>query len=239
MDFLPTAITPADLVAVGFLVFLEGILSFDNAIVLALIVRPLPPELRKKALSYGIIGSIVFRIIAIFAASYLLQWRWVKFVGAAYLIYLAIKFFWDNRSGAKKDEETKVKPHSFWITVLIVEISDIVFAVDSILTAVALTQKMWVVITGGVLGIIAMRFGATLFLKLLERFPRFESAAFLLVFVVGMKLLLEGLANSFELSQINFHDAHFPSFWLFWGSMAAAFATGFLPGSKKEPPHLA
>ncbi|RZA01134.1 MAG: hypothetical protein EOP11_17635, partial [Proteobacteria bacterium] len=155
---MPT-VTPDDLFAIGFLVFLEGILSIDNALVLALIVSALPKHLQKRALTYGILGAVFFRVIAISLASYLMQWTWVKFVGGGYLLYLSLHYWWTNRKEKTAEQEAlaKSKARGFWMTVVIVELTDIAFAVDSILTAVALSKKTWVVMTGGFIGLLMMR----------------------------------------------------------------------------------
>lgn len=240
MPFEFPVITPSDLMAVGFLVFLEGVLSIDNALVLALIVRPLPPHLQKRALTYGLLGAIVFRLMAISAAAYLMHWEWVKFVGGAYLVYLPLKYMWDQRKDEKEEgagADSQVR--AFWMTVVVVELTDIMFAVDSILTAVALSNKLWVVISGGILGLIAMRFAAGAFIQLLKKFPRFEPTAYVLVFLVGLKLLIEGTAAEFQLEKINFHDPHAFSFWAFWLAMFLAFCYGFLPSKTHKPGHAA
>lgn len=218
-------ISPDDMFAIGFLVFLEGILSIDNALVLALIVSTLPKHLQKRALTYGIVGAVVFRLIAISLAAYLMHWTWVKFVGGGYLLYLSLHYWWVSRKEKQAEEEEikKGKERSFWMTVLIVELTDIAFAIDSILTAVALTKKLWVVMTGGFLGLLMMRFAASMFVKLLEKFPRFEPTAYLLVFIIGTKLIIDG----FHLDSVNFHDAKNPAFWIFWGSMALSLGFGF------------
>ena len=233
MPFEFPVITANDLLAVAFLVFLEGILSVDNALVLAIVVRPLPKKLQKRALTYGLAGAVIFRIMAIGGATYLMHWHWVKYVGGAYLIYLPLKYKWDKLREEKKEARVKESQRrAFWMTVLVVELSDIMFAIDSILTAVALTRKVWIVITGGILGLIAMRFAAGLFIQLLAKFPRFEPTAYILVFLVGLKLLLEGFADEFQWEQINFHDPKMFSFWGFWGAMLAAFCYGFVPSKK-------
>jgi len=116
-------------------------------------------------------------------------------------------------------------------------LSDILFAIDSILTAVALSKKLWVVITGGLLGMIAMRIAAGLFVRILERFPRFEPTAYLLVFLVGVKLLTEGIQTEFGLSGVDFHDPHSPAFWAFWAAMLASFVSGFLPARRRNRRH--
>lgn len=227
MDFLADLlahVTIDDLFAVGFLVFLEGVLSIDNALVLALIVKPLPKHLHQRALAYGLIGAVVFRIIAISIASYLMSWVWVKFVGGAYLIYLAVHYWWGRNKEEEKEEQSKQgEARNFWMTVLIVELTDIAFAADSILTAVALTKKLWVVVTGGILGLLMMRFAASQFIRLLDRFPRFEPTAYLLVFIVGLKLIIDG----FHFPGVDFHDFKNPAFWCFWVGMGISLAFGF------------
>src|SRR3954453_10725246 len=84
---------PHDLLVVLLLVVLEGVLSIDNALVLGLLARRLPKSLQKKALTYGLIGAFVFRGVAVLTAAYLLQWRWVKLLGGAYLLWVAFKHF--------------------------------------------------------------------------------------------------------------------------------------------------
>jgi len=184
---------PHDLLIVCVLIILEGLLSCDNAVVLALLVKDLPPEQRGKALRYGILGAYVFRIAALFLAVWIMTIWWIKVAGGFYLCWLAFDFF--RKHGAKKDEVRQVKLiwglGAFWSTVVWVELTDIVFSVDSIAAAVALSKHLWVLIVGGLLGILAMRFAAQGFVKLLERFPRLEVCAFAAVGVIGLKLLLE------------------------------------------------
>jgi len=184
---------PQDLLVVLVLIILEGLLSCDNAVVLALLVKDLPPEQRGKALRYGILGAYVFRIAALFLAVWIMTVWWIKVAGGIYLTWMAIDFF--RKHGQKKDEVRQVKLvwglGAFWSTVVWVELTDIVFSVDSIAAAVALSKHMWVLILGGLLGILAMRFAAQGFVKLLELFPRLEVCAFAAVGVIGLKLLLE------------------------------------------------
>lgn len=219
--------TPQDLVLVGFLIFLEGILSIDNALVLAMLAKGLPKDEQKKALTYGLIGAVVFRLMALGLITHLLAWNWVKFVGGGYLVFLAIKHFF---FGEEHNEDAEPKRGQFWKVVLTIELTDIAFAVDSILAAVALSNKFWVVFTGGILGVVLMRYAATIFLKLLSKFPGFETTAYLLVFVIGIKVIIEGL----RLPNIDFHSASAPSFWIFWALMFFCVGYGFLPKPKKK-----
>lgn len=257
-----------DLAIIGLLVLLEGVLSIDNALVLGLLAKRLPPHQRARALSYGLIGAFVFRVIAIATASFLLQWTFVKFLGGFYLVFIAVKHLFfesheeeehkivmdqegnpslvDAQTGSdltsdQQDIEIRervpvgvsllneesndsntpanttptttttsaaatspikslAKMPSFWGTVLVIELTDIAFAVDSILAAMALAgsrqSKLWVVIAGGILGVVLMRFAAALFVRLLDRFPRFEVSAYLLVIIIGLKLLADWGFNS-------------------------------------------
>jgi YkoY family integral membrane protein len=253
-----------DLIVIGLLVVLEGVLSIDNALVLGLLAKRLPKRLQGKALTYGLVGAFVFRIIAIATATYLLRWRVVKLLGGGYLVYVSIKhFFFD--AGDPEREEVALRPDGmpvvsgptqssergrsgFWATVAVIEFTDIAFAVDSILAAIALVggarpgasaqsahPKLWVVITGGMLGVILMRFAAVLFIRLLERFPRFETSAYLLVIVIGLKLLADWALNSpAHPHRMDFHDFHEPEFWIFWVLMLACFSLGFLPRHDKK-----
>jgi YkoY family integral membrane protein len=218
----PSGIT-ADLAAIAFLVFLEGVLSLDNALVLALIVKPLQEPWRKRALLWGLGGAIVLRLVALGAANKLLHWEFTRIAGGAYLLYLCADYLQEKRRPERREARRKQsQARSFWMTVLIVELTDLAFAVDSILTAVALSRKLWVVMTGGVLGLLLMRFAATLFVRLLERFPRFEPVAYGLVLLIGIKLLAES-----ALPQLDFQSPANAAFWLFWGGMGLVFLLGF------------
>ena len=179
-----------DLLTIGTLALLEGILSVDNALVLAILVKDLPPKMRKKALPYGIVGAFVFRFIALIFAAKLMGWMIFKILGGGYLIYLAMKHMFFFRPEDANQSSPKVA-HSFWMTVLVVELSDIAFSIDSITTAVAMSNKLVIVWLGGILGIIFLRFSANLFVKLLETLPKLEDLAYQLIFFIGIKLFLD------------------------------------------------
>jgi YkoY family integral membrane protein len=230
------------------LVVLEGLLSVDNALVLGLLAKKLPDRDQKKALTYGLVGALAFRIIAIGGATFLLQWTWVKVIGGGYLLYVPLKHWWDARRHSRDGSALKPPSGGFWWTVLVIELTDIAFAIDSILAAIAVVgpgpaealpgtmhPKLWVVVLGGILGVVMMRFAAALFIRLLERFPRFETAAYVLVLVIGLKLLIDYVGNDLlypGTHAVNFHSPASPWFWAFWGLMLATLASGFL-GSKK------
>jgi YkoY family integral membrane protein len=238
--------SPPDLGVIALLVLLEGVLSIDNALVLALLAKPLPKEMRARALTYGLVGAFLFRFVAIGLANYLLQWRIVKLIGGGYLLWIAVQYFITSRKKDPSKPAVPPKIHGFWTTVALIEVTDIAFAIDSILAAIALVgsapegtvgphPKLWVVITGGMLGVMLMRIAATVFISLLERFPRFETSAYLLVMVIGLKLLIEWGANTDAHPHLaNFHQPSSPLFWAFWSLMAICVAFGFLPQKQER-----
>jgi YkoY family integral membrane protein len=186
---------PSDFVTIGLLIALEGLLSADNAMVLAILVLGLPKADQKKALKYGIAGAFAFRTVATLLALYLIQLGWVKLVGAGYLLYLVYRHFGSGASSEERRAAPKAQPwmglSAFWATVVKVELTDIVFAVDSILVAVAMSPKKWVILTGGILGIAMMRLVIGKLLALVERYPVLVDAAFVIIAWVGVKLLIE------------------------------------------------
>jgi len=184
-----------DVITIVLLVLLEGLLSADNALVLAVLVLGLPKEQRQQALRYGILGAFFFRAVATVLAVYLIQLSWVKLAGAAYLLYLPYSHFFRGEEGHDRRTPPRAKAMlgltAFWATVLKVELTDIVFAIDSILVAVAMSNKTWVILTGGILGIIAMRIVIGKLLTLVQKYPALVDGAFIIIAWVGIKLLLE------------------------------------------------
>lgn len=191
---------------IGTLLLMEGLLSADNAIVLAVMVKHLPEKQRKRALFYGLLGAYVFRFIAIGIGVILIKLWWIKILGALYLGWLAVKFFMDKRKekvGLSKDGTDDNLKYSikkdgliyrvfgiFWGTIIMVEIMDIAFSVDSVLAAFAISEQVWVLLLGGMFGILMMRGIAGLFLKLIDHVPEIESTAYYLILFVSFKMLL-------------------------------------------------
>ena len=187
----------ADFVTIGLLVLLEGLLSADNALVLAILVLGLPRKQQRKAMRYGIFGAFAFRILATLLAVSLLRVVWVKLVGALYLLYLSYQHFFATGGATQRRSIAPARPWlgltAFWATVVKVELTDVVFAVDSILVAVAMSPKTWVVISGGLLGIVMMRLVIGRLLVIVRRYPALVDGAFIIIAWVGVKLLLEYL----------------------------------------------
>lgn len=185
----------ADLVIIALLVVLEGLLSADNALVMAVMVLGLPPSQHRKVLSYGLVGAFAFRIIATVLAIYLMRLVFVKLLGGLYLLYLTYTHF--ARGGTAEERRTppKARPafglSAFWATVIRIELVNLAFSIDSILVAVAMSPKMWVVVTGGILGIIAMRLVVGQLLRIIQKYPALVDGAFIIIGWVAVKLIID------------------------------------------------
>jgi YkoY family integral membrane protein len=222
-----------DLVTIGLLVVLEGLLSADNALVLAILVLGLPRHQQRKALRYGILGAFAFRAAATGLAYYLIQLSWVKLLGGAYLFYLTYHHFFGQQGGADgRRTPPKAAPWmglpAFWATVVKVEFTDLVFAIDSILVAVAMSPKFWVILTGGILGIIAMRLVIGQLLTLVRRYPALVDGAFIIIGWVALKLLLE------YLHAIGWVHFEIPK-WLSLGLIVVIFAVAYVLARRQGP----
>ena len=199
-----------DLFRIALLAFLEIVLSADNAIVLGLLASKLPIEKRQRALTAGLVSSLVFRAAALFSLSLLIKFAWIQGLGAIYLIYLATRHLFFPTPPPSKSVHA-----SFWKTVLLIELYDLVFAIDSIIAGVAFISaipstgsihpKLWVVYVGAFIGLIAIRFAAKLFSSLVEKLPRLERTAYLMIAWIGLKLGL----NAIE------HTWNFPNWFIF------------------------
>lgn len=183
---------------IGTLVVLEGLLSADNALVLAVMVKHLPEKQRKKALFYGLLGAYAFRFIAIGIGVFLIKLWWVKVIGALYLAWLAIKYFIDKRAGNEEESVEGMNKSgllirlfgTFWGTVVAVEMMDIAFSVDSVLAAFGISDQVWILLLGGMLGVLMMRGIAGVFIKLIDRIPELETSAYILILIIATKMLL-------------------------------------------------
>ena len=185
----------ADLATIGTLVVLEGLLSADNALVMAVMVLGLPETQRKKALSYGLVGAFALRIVATLLAVFLIQLLWVKVAGGLYLLYLVWQHFFSHQHDGGRKAPPAAQPafglSAFWAAVVRVELMNLAFSIDSILVAVAMSPKRSVVIAGGILGILAMRVVVGQLMALVERYPPLVDGAFVIISWVAIKLFVE------------------------------------------------
>ncbi len=217
----------SDIPKVFFLAFLEIILSADNAIVLGVIAARLPEKLQAKALYIGSISAFVLRAIAILLIGFLIQYRFIQILGAAYLFYLSLRFLLDK----EKKSSLSVGKSSFWSVVILIELFDLIFAVDSIFAGLGfissegsghMASKLWIVYVGGMIGLLSIRYAAHLFTSLLKKFPKMELTAHLMIGWIGVKLVFELFPHFFIFELI------------FWVVLSLLFIFGFTSRQKKH-----
>jgi YkoY family integral membrane protein len=198
------------------LVFLECILSIDNAAVMGAMVASLPNDQptpwpaslrrvfgwtdrllgsqREAALKVGLFGAYAGRALMLALASIIIEMPWVHVLGAIYLLYLGAGYF----AGRYRERQERAagallprRKSGFWGIVLALNLADMAFSIDNVVAAVALSRHLWVVLLGVGVGILAIRFAATLFTRLIAWEPELEGGAYLLLLFIGAKLLLE------------------------------------------------
>lgn len=222
----------SDLATVGLLVVLEGLLSADNALVVAVMILGLPRPQQKLALRYGLLGAFAFRIIATLLAIYLIRLAWVKLLGGLYLVYLTYQHFFRSGDAEQRSKPRPARPwlglSALWGTIVKVELVNIAFSVDSILVAVAISPKRWVVLTGGLLGIVAMRVVISQLLSIVRRYPTLVDGAFVIIALVGAKLLLE-YADAMHWIQFEVPK------WVSLGMIAITFLIAYVQARRKGP----
>ena len=173
------------------IMILEIVLSIDNAAVLAAMVKELPKGQQKKALTYGIAGAYVFRGLALLFASVLIKLVWLKVAGGLYLMYLAYNALSTNVEQGGESKMTIKIPFlsALWSTIVAIEMMDLVFSIDNVFAAVAFTPNLWLICGGVFIGILAMRFATTKFVKVLEKNPILERVAYWVIGALGLKLV--------------------------------------------------
>jgi len=182
------------------LILIESLLSVDNAAVLATMVMDLPKDQRRKALRYGLLGAYFFRGLCLLFAFYLVQIWWIKPVGGIYLFVLALRHF-TKKAKAPSPQGGEVHMDRswlyrktlgmlgpFWATVTLVEVMDLAFSIDNVIAANAYTKNLILIWVGVFIGILAMRFVAQAFVKLLEKYPFLDTCAYLVIALLGLKL---------------------------------------------------
>jgi len=235
------------------LIVLEGLLSADNALVLAVIAKHLPENQRSKAINYGIIMAFAFRFAALFAISFIANVWQGQAIGAAYLLYLGLKHvirdMFGKKEAHKEEKESSGSAKGFWGTVGKIALADLAFAIDSILAAVALAlglpdspfgdfggmdaAKFGVVVLGGIAGLVLIKYAAGWFIKLLTKRPALETTAYAIVAWVGVKLAIITLAHH-DIGVLD-HDFPHSTLWtvIFYGVLVAIALLGwFSPANK-------
>ena len=190
------------------LISLELLLSADNAVALASLTKSLESsELRARALNIGITISLLFRIFLILLSNLLLKFIFIRIFAGLYLIYLFFSNVLTNPEvdNSESDKNMIQNKFKFLKVVALLSITDFAFSIDSITTAVAISDQYILIIFGALIGVLALRFTSGIFLKLLDKFSRLETAGYIAILTVGIKLLLNTLIKESILPDYYFY----------------------------------
>ena len=201
------------------LIILELLLSADNAIALASLTKTLDKSKdRSRALNIGITISLIFRILLILLSSFLLKYLFLRIFAGLYLIYLFLSnslFLKDDSDLENSNYKINQDNFKFLKVVVLLSVTDFAFSIDSITTAVAISDQYFLIIIGATIGVIALRFTSEIFLRLLEYFVRLEMAGYVAILIIGIKLILNTLIKEVLLPDYYFYVLIFLSF--IWG----------------------
>ncbi len=211
------------LVLLPVLVALEAVLSADNAIALAALTQGLhDPALQRRALNIGLVLAYVLRMTLILTATWVVRYWQVELAGALYLLWLVWQYFTSTTNDSGEHSHHGPQFQSLWQAIPIIAVTDLAFSLDSVTTAIAISQETWIILLGATIGILTLRFMAGLFIRWLEEFTHLEDAGYITVAFVGMRLLLRVV-----------NDALVPPEWLMVAAIAIIFTWGF---SKRNEP---
>lgn len=201
------------------LVVLEAVLSADNAIALAAIAKSVKdPKSQRQALNIGLIGAYILRIALILAATWVIKYWQFELLGALYLLWLVFNYFFSSDNNQEGHRSLGFK--SIWQVIPTIAITDLAFSLDSVTSAIAITEDTWLIIAGGTIGIVILRFLAGLFIRWLQEYTYLEDAGFITVGFVGLRLLLKVWLPDYLIPE-----------WVTVAVVAVFFTWGF---SKKE-----
>ena len=201
------------------IVSLELVLSADNAVALASITKNLKNiDQQKKALNIGIFIALLLRVLVILTAQLILNFWPVKLIGGLYLLSLSIsKLITINKNISINNNMYSIDKSkiSIFKVILLLAITDLAFSIDSITAAVAISDQFLLVITGAIIGVIALRFTSGLFIKWLEIYVNLEKAGYLAVAIIGFKLIIQLISYKFVIPEYLFFFIMLCLF--FWG----------------------
>jgi YkoY family integral membrane protein len=189
-DYLHFHFSVEALIVLLILVLLEAVLSADNAIALAAIAQGLEDKkLEQQALNLGLVVAYVLRITLLLTATWIQNFWQFELLGAAYLLWLVFQHF----TGDDDEENHHHGPRytSLLQVIPVIALTDLAFSLDSVTTAIAVSQETWLVITGTTIGIVTLRYMAGLFILWLDEFENLEDAGYVTVALVGFRLLLK------------------------------------------------
>ncbi|WP_185873787.1 TerC family protein [Blattabacterium cuenoti] len=175
------------LLIIGNIFLIESILSIDNITLLATMVLKLKKNDRKKAIKYGIFGAYFFRFIGLLFTSILIKIWWLKPLGGLYLIFISLNYFFFQKKYKKIKHQ---KSHSFWKILISIELMDLIFSIDNIVSAISFSNNFILIFLGVFIGILFIRFLSKSFIYLIEIYPFLKNSAFYVILLLGFKLII-------------------------------------------------
>ena len=189
--------------------FIDLILSGDNAVVIALAVRNLQGNVRRRAIQLGVAAAIGLRIIFALVVSFLVQIPLLQVVGGLLLIYISWQLV-----KPEEDEKEVEAGSGLWQSIRIIAVADAVMSLDNVIALVAISRnsegepRVWLVALGIVLTIPIIMYGATILSDLMDRFPVIVYAGAALLVYVAVELMFDdrlGLVQSFAHATEGYH----------------------------------
>ncbi|MBF2098655.1 MAG: DUF475 domain-containing protein [Gloeomargaritaceae cyanobacterium C42_A2020_066] len=227
VESLPSWVTfdPRLLTLIPILVLLEAVLSADNAIALAAIAQGLEDEsLEQQALNIGLLAAYGLRVALILTASWVLRFPVFSLAGGVYLLWLVVQHVWRRSQAETEGAAGRREYSSLWQVIPVIALTDLAFSLDSVTTAIAVAQETWLVLLGGTIGVLALRFLAGLFIQWLTIYSHLQDAGYMTVALVGCRLLLRIVRPEWV-----------PPEWAMTSVIALIFLWGF--SARRENPH--
>ncbi|MBI3460717.1 TerC family protein [Candidatus Acetothermia bacterium] len=185
------------LIALGYIIWVNIILSGDNAVVIGMAAHHLPGKLRKRAIFFGTLGAIALRIILTITANYLLKLDLLQAIGGILLIWIAVKLIWEDDTADEKVQAAQ----TFWHAMRIIIIADVIMSLDNVLAIAAIAQDDLMLTLGLIISMLLIMFGAALIVGLLNRWPWLNSVGAAIIAYVAVDLIF---------SDPFFHKNHWP-----------------------------
>lgn len=205
------------------LIALEAVLGIDNVIFISILAAKLPPEQQEKARRLGLILAGVLRLILLLLISFILKLDndlffigeegisgkdLVLLAGGLFLIYKSAKEIYHKMEGMEGDETAKMTKATTFGNVLVqILIMDMVFSVDSIITAIGMVKEIWVMYVAVIASVILMLFAARPISNFVNRHPAFKMLALSFLLLIGFSLISEGLGLEIPKGYIYFSMA--------------------------------
>ena len=173
------------------IIWINIILSGDNAVVIALAARSLPPHQQKKAILFGSGAAVVLRIVLTIVAVQLLALSYLQIIGGLLLLWIGVQLLSEN----DEEEEGDVKQASLASAIRTILIADIVMSLDNVIAVAAAAKgSTTLLIIGLAISIPLVIFGSTLMIKLMERFPIIVTLGAALIGWVGGETIVSDVA---------------------------------------------